>query len=177
MTRDLTTGMASEVTNPFTTPAYFVEVQFSSPVRFSSRGTLDWNGNTWESRSISVRGLAFELGAAQQSGSLAILDADLSLTTLIHLEGIKGRSINVWKFYGTAPADDDPIKLFAGAGDTATMDERSGSATIALVQRSARELFCPRRFQTRSLGFGLLPVAGSIFTWGGENFKLERDRG
>lgn len=177
MARTLTAALLTELGNPLTTPAYFVEILFSTPLRMSSRGTLPWNGNTWQSRDIGIRGLRYEMGSAQQSGNLEIGDVDLALTTLVLAQGIAGRSINIWKFYGTAPAAADPVQIFAGAGDAAVMDERSAGVNISLVQRSARELYAPRRMQTRANGFSLLPVIGRIVYFNGENFKLERDRG
>jgi hypothetical protein len=45
------------------------------------------------------------------------------------------------------------------------------------VQRNARELYAPRRYMTRSLGFSLLPVIGQVIYFNGQNFKLERSRG
>ena len=177
MTRTVTAALLTELGNPITTPAWFVEILFSTPLRLSSRGTLDWNGNTWQSRDLSIRGLGSDVSSAQQSGNLTIGDLDLSVWTLIQAQDIKGRGVNVWKFYGVAPAPTDPVQIFAGAGDAAAMDESSGGVNISLVQRSARELHAPRRYMTRAAGFPLLPVIGQTIYFNGENFKLERDRG
>ena len=177
MSRTLTAATTTELGADRTTPAYLVEILFSTPLRLSSRGTIVWNGNTWISRDVSIQGLRYDVGTAQQSGNLVMGDLDVSVTVLILREGIAGRPVNIWKFYGTAPAPADPVQIFAGAGDAASMDERSGGVNIALVQRSARELSAPRRFITRANGFSSLPVPGTIVSFNGEQFKLERDRG
>jgi hypothetical protein len=169
--------MTTEIGNPVTTPAYFVEILFTTPLHLSSRGTVDWNGSVWISRDVSISGLRYDVGSPQQTGNLVMGDLDGSVTALVLQQGIAGRTINIWKFYGTAPAPTDPVQIFSGAGDGVSMDERSGGVNISLVQRSARELYAPRRFMTRANGFSILPVIGRIVSFNGENFKLERDRG
>jgi len=177
MSRTLTAALSAELAADRTTPAYLVEILFSTPLRLSSRSTLTWNGNTWISRDLRIQGLRYDVGTAQQSGNLVLGDLDGSVTVLILREGVAGRAINVWKFYGAAPAPADPVQIFQGAGDAAAMDEKSAGVNISLVQRSARELYAPRRFMTRATGFSILPVPGRIISFNGENFKLERDRG
>lgn len=177
MSRTLTSATTTEIGNPVTTPAYFVEILFSSPLRLSTRGTLPWNGNTWNARGITISGLGYDIGTSQQSGTLMIIDDEFDISTLVLREGVTGRGINVWKFYGSTPAPADPQQIFAGVGDASTLDAQRGTVSIALVQRGATELYSPRRFQTRAGGFSILPVTGRIIYWNGVNYKLERSRG
>jgi hypothetical protein len=177
MTRDLTPALLTELGNPITTPAYFVEILFSTPLRLSSRGDLHWNGNDWQAHDLSISGLRYDIGSAQQSGNLVLGDTDSAISALILEQGIAGRGINVWKFYGVAPADGDPISIFAGTGDAVSVDEKSAGVNISLVQRNSRELYAPRRYQTRANGFSSLPVVGQVIFFNNANYKLERDRG
>jgi hypothetical protein len=177
MTRSLTSAQDAEIRKPVTAPAYFVEIMFSTPVRLSSRGTKEWAGQEWISRGITLQGLAFDVTSPQQKGNLLLQDYDNAVTAIILREGIAGRTVNVWKFYGDAPDTDDPVQIFAGAGDAVSMDEKSGGINMTLVQRGARELYAPRRYQTRANGFSILPVIGTRISFNGEYYKIERDRG
>lgn len=177
MSRTLTAALLSELGNAVTTPGYLVEIQFSTPVRLSTRGTLPWNGNTWISRAVEVGGLGYAVDSPAQSGSLKIGDSDMAMTALVLAQGIASRTINVWKFYGSTPAAADPVQIFAGAGDAAQMDPGSGVVTISLVQRGARELYAPRRFMTKANGFNYMPVPGMKIEFNGEGFTLAASRG
>lgn len=177
MSRTLSSGLNTEVAKPITTPAYFVEIQFSTPLYLSSRGTLSWNGHSWLAHGVRVQGLSFAIDSPQQRGNLLINDLDGSVTALVLREGVASRPINIWKFYGAAPATGDPVQVFAGVGDAASADERSGGVNIALVQRGSRELFSPRRYMTRGNGFSILPVSGTKIYFNEENYKIERYRG
>jgi hypothetical protein len=122
-------------------------------------------------------GIGNDIGKSSQSGQIKVGDADLAVSALVLAQGIAGREINIWKFYGVAPALADPVQIFAGVGDSAGLDSSAATVTVSLIQRGARELYAPRRFMTRANGFSVLPVPGSIVPWNGVNFKLEAYRG
>lgn len=177
MARSLTSGLLTEIGNAVTKPGYFIEIVFSTNLRMSTRGTLSWNGNTWAGRGAVMSGIGNDVTTSAQAGRITFDDGDFAIAELVLSEGIAGRAINVWKFYGATPADGDPVQVFSGAGDSASLDTTNGKTAVALVQRGARELYAPRRYMTRANGFSVLPVTGKIITFNGENFKLTRYRG
>jgi hypothetical protein len=176
MARTLTSNLQAALAERVTTPGYFAEIAFATTLRLSTRGLQEWNGNSWIARGFTVSGFSSDIATPAQSGRIAITDSDGAVRTVILREGIAGRTVNLWKFYGDAPDDADPVQIFSGAGDAASFDSASGVTSINLVQRGSRELYAPRRFMTRANGFSVLPVAGRIVSFNGENFKLERDR-
>lgn len=177
MSRTLTAPLLAALGVDVTAPGFLVELAFSSPVRFSTRGSVQWNGNPWPARGATISGLAYDIGSPQQGGTLRINDPDLAMSALVLLEGMVGRSVNVWKFYGEALADGDPVQIFAGAGDAVTISPSDRSIQVSLVQRGPTQLYAPRRFMTRANGFSILPVAGRIVAFNGVDFTLERNRG
>lgn len=172
MSRTLTAALLTELGNPVTTPAYFIEILFASPLRLSSRETLTWSGNSWLKWDVRVDGLSAEAASSTQDGRLVVGDADNTLAALVLAEGVADRTINVWKFYGSAPAAADPVQVFAGVGDTADLDPDAGSVTIRLALRGGTTLFSPRRYITRAEGFNFLPASGSLLTWNGETIRM-----
>lgn len=178
MTRDTTSALDAELVKDRTTPAHFIELGFSSPVRISTRGTRTWNGNTWTAGGAAVA-VSYDANSAKLSGTLTLNDPDGALTALILLEGIAGRTVRIWKYYGADPAPEDPEELFAGVGDNATVEPRVSKPTVTIVlsQRPANAVYCPRRYMTRAAGFSILPVAGRVIAFNGELFKLEPSRG
>jgi len=175
MTRSLSGATASGISDPVTRPGYFIFIAFASAVYYSTRGTLDWNEHTWIAADIEVSGLAFDALDSAQSGSLVIGNADGVIGALILGEGVAGRAISIWAFYGDAdPATADPVQLFSGVGDTASLDDK-GRATIGIVRPESTTLYTPRRYITAAEGFHWLPPDGMQVTWGGETVILTRE--
>lgn len=170
--RTLSSGAATEIAKPVTTPGYFVEILFASPLRLSSRETLSWSGNSWVSWDLDVTGLSAEADVSTQSGQIVLGDTDNTLAALILAQGIADRAINVWKFYGSAPGPTDPVAMFAGVGDEARFDPDAGRVTVTLAQQGGVTLFSPRRYITKAEGFSVVPAAGAILTWNGETIRL-----
>lgn len=175
MSRSLTAAVQTELANAATTPAYFVEILFSTPLRLSSRETLTWSGNSWLAWDVRVAGLNADAASSTVDGRLTLGDADNTLAALVLGEGIADRVINVWKFYGSVPAAADPVQVFAGVGDEADINPDDGQVTIGLVQRGGTTLYSPRRYITRAEGFNFLPATGSLLSWNGETIRLTRE--
>lgn len=172
--RTLSAATNTAVAGPVTSPGYFVEILFTSPLRVSSRGTLTWSGNVWTGWDVRVSGLAFDGSASAQNGTLILGNTDLSVGSLVLNQGVADRAVNIWAFLGDAPATADPVQIFAGVGDAVTsIDPDKGTVTISLQQSAAGVLYCPRRYITRENGFSVLPPVGTLVPFNGETFQIQ----
>jgi len=173
MSRSLSTTLLTEIAGPVTTPAYFIEILFASPLHLCTRGPLAWNGTLWQDGDVQVDGLEHDGSKSSQTGALVIGNADLAIGALVLQEGVAERPINVWKFYGDAPEPEDAVQIFAGVGDDSAIDTEARTVTINLVLAGGRTLYAPRTYITRERGFSQLPAPGTLVPWNGENFRLE----
>lgn len=169
--RTLSTNTDAAVALPVTTPGYLIQFAWDTPEYYSTRSTVTWNSKTWTATNVRVDGL----GASSQTAGGATLtfgNADLAIGTLILSDGASGRAVSVWKFYGdSALSLTDPVALFSGVADEATIDD-NGRATIRLVQAESTTLYCPRSFMTQAAGFNFLPADGQIVDWNDEIVRL-----
>lgn len=172
--RTLGGATTTEVGAAVTRPGYLIEIAFSTTVRLSSRGTIDWSGQTWSAYDCSVRGLAADSAEVQTDGALDIGNADLAMSAYILGDGVSGRAVRVWKFYGDATALADPVLLFDGIADEAVIAD-DGRVSITLQQAGGRTLYCPRTYITPDAGFNWLPAQGQKITWNGETITLTPD--
>nr|SPS06208.1 protein of unknown function [Candidatus Nitrotoga fabula] len=147
-----------------TTPAYFVEIAFSTVLRLSSRGDQLWNGYTW------TGGRLGKVQAGNTGGQIELMNSDLLSGALVLTEGIADRAIRVWTFEGDNPGS--AVMIFAGVGDKAEI--RADRVRITLVTENRRTLYSPRRFVGAVSGFNHLLPAGTKVSWGGQTLILDR---
>jgi hypothetical protein len=147
-----------------TTPAYFVQIDFSTVLRLSSRGDQTWDGYTWTGA---------RLGKVQISnigGQVELMNTDLLAGALALNEGVADRAVTVWSFDGDTPAS--PTLIFAGVGDK--LEINADRVRVTLTTENRRTLYSPRRFVNAAAGFNHLLPAGTSITWAGQTFLLER---
>lgn len=155
-----------------TSPGYLVEIDFSTPVYLSSRGLMVWSGQNWVPWGIGVA-LEFDGANSSLNGTLRLLNTDLAIGALVLGEGIAGKAIQIWSFYGDAAlADDDPEPIFSGVGNGAEIDPDSGIVTISMQQVGGTTLYCPRTYINAASGHSFVPPTGTIINWNGETFVL-----
>lgn len=172
--RTLTTPTSNATQAAVTTPAYLVEIAFATIIRLSSRDDQAWNGHTWlGGRMGKVSGLKWD-EKGQQSGAIEIINTDLLYSALVLGEGIAGRKVRIWKFYGDNPAVSDPVEVFNGVADEA--DIGADAVRITLSGENFLTFYAPRRFIGASTGFNHLTPAGRKITWGTQTYILERGR-
>lgn len=147
-----------------TTPAYFVEIAFTTTLRLSSRGDQSWNGYTW------TGGRLGRVQAGSTGGQVELLNSDLLSGALVLNEGIADRAIRVWAFDGDNPLS--AVMIFAGVGDKAEIG--ADRVRITLVTENRRTLYSPRRFVNSVTGFNRLLPAGTKVSWGGQTLILDR---
>lgn len=147
-----------------TTPAYFVQIDFSTPLRLSSRGDQVWDGYTW------TGGRLGKVQAGSTGGQLELLNSDLLSGALVLTEGVADRAVRVWSFDGDNPVA--AVMIFAGVGDKAEIG--ADRVRITLVTENRRTLYSPRRFVNSVTGFNNLLPAGTKVSWGGQTLILDR---
>lgn len=170
--RTLSANTQSEVSQPVTQPGYLVEIFFSVANRLSTRGDITWNGYTWVSSDVRITGLSWD-GSADQKGTLQLGNTDNAFGSLVLNEGVADRAINIYQFYGAAPAAGDPVFVFSGVGDAAEI--YPDKVSITLTSAASKTLASPRNFITKANGFNHLPAAGVHIPWNGEMYRLERN--
>ncbi len=170
--RALSSSTQAETEKTVTTPAFLVEIAFSTILRLSTRGDQSWNGYAWTGGRVGkISGLQWD-GQGRQSGGIELINSDLAYSALVLNEGVADRGVKIWKFYGDNPALDDPVAVFDGVADDATIGP--DAVRIGLVGERASTLYAPRRFIGPATGFNHLSPAGTRLSWGGENYTLER---
>jgi hypothetical protein len=172
--RTLSSPTASAVTAAVTLPGYLIEIAFGTALRLSTRGTLSWNSLTWTAADARLSGIAVDGASSSLNGELMIGNTDLAIGAQVLSEGVAGRSVSVWAYYGETPALADPVKVFEGVANEAAIPE-SGPVRISLQQASSTTLFCPRTYLTAASGFSFLPAEGQIITWNGETVQLNAE--
>ena len=147
-----------------TTPAYFVQLDFSTVLRLSSRGDQTWNGYTW------TGGRLGKVQISNNGGQVELINTDLVAGALTLNEGVADRAISIWSFDGDTPSSSTLI--FSGVGDK--LEIGADRVRIMLTTENRRTLYSPRRFINAVSGFNHLIPAGKSITWAGQTYLLER---
>lgn len=173
--RTLTAAADAAASAEITRPGYFVEIEFSTAVRLYTRSNagaaITWNGHTWTPAHCEVTGLAND-GTPNQSGQLRITDSGDEYVALVLAEGTENRAIRVWSFFGTAPANADPVLEFDGVIDGHDYDSSSYELTLGMRQGEVR--YAPATLINSASGFSVLPPNGKQIPWGGQVYALSR---
>ena len=150
-------------------PGYLVSIGFSPVQRYSSQGTVVWNGNTWTAADIKVEGLA--VAALQVQGAVIIGNMDDAIGALILAQGVQDRAISIWGFDAAATGSADVQWLCDAVGASATLGTRE--ARISLRHR-AEYVSSPRTYVEPSAGFNIVQPAGAALRINGITYILER---
>lgn len=170
--RTLSTPTTALVTAQDTAPAYLVLVDFDSgPVRWCTRETVTWAGQTWLGASLTVEPPT----DTTNTGRLVFTDPDALVHALIFAGAFKSRAVDIWKFWGAALATDDPVHM--GRCVTAGADSAQGKRTINLVRHRATLLQSPRQIIGPSIGVNYLAAPGEQIAWGAAILTLEVPNG
>ncbi len=140
--RNLTTGMTTEIAKPEVAPIVFVELAFDSDTLrvWSGYGSLSWSGNTWlgsgDMGSLSAVTETEELTANGVTLSLSGIPSEniaLALT-----EKYRGRPGKIWLgFLNAAMAViANPKQVFSGRMDVMVIDEGAETSTISISLES-----------------------------------------
>jgi hypothetical protein len=144
--------MPLDTSAPVTRPGYLIEIGFA-PVRyFSTRGLQSWSGHTWVSSGWVFSG--------QQ---LTLPGGDPSMTQLILSQGVVGRVVRVWLFYGEVATDTNTELTFSGVIDGAPA--LINDVRLTLFDRAMAIMYAPRQRFRPELGFSVLPQKGLRIDW------------
>jgi hypothetical protein len=169
--RTLTGAQISATSSTVTTPGYFVEINFPTVLRLSTRDSQSWGGYTWTGGRLGrVSGLSSD-GKGEQRGRLELINTDLAYSALVLGDGVAERGCRVWTFYGDNPAD--ATLILDGVIDSA--DEiNADRVVLSVVGESLRTAEFLRRFIGPGTGFNNLRPSGTKVTWDGQVYVLER---
>lgn len=169
--RTLTAGQIASTAATVTTPAYLVEILFTTAIRLSTRGDQSWGGYSWTGGRLGrVSGLTSD-GRGDQRGKVELINSDLAYSALVLNEGVADRPCRVWQFYGDNPTD--AALIFDGVCDGA--DIGPDRVSIDLIGSNTKTGIFPRRFIGPSTGFNHLSPRGKKITWGGQTYIINRD--
>lgn len=173
MSRGISVTLQTEVDRRITMPGFLLEILFpGGPARFCSRGDQSVLGSDWVGWDLQIGGLQFQ-GANSSAGvTIALGNSDMSIGALVLAEGVVGRAVRIWIFYGNAPIDEDTQLVFAGLALSARIPE-VGPVTIPASPRAASVLRLPKRYVTKEGGFSILPARGAKITVNGEVYTAE----
>ena len=159
-----------------TTPGYLVEIDFDPPLLLSSRGDVtSFLGQDWQAWDVSISGLGLDGQKPGQGGTLTLGDHDLSISSLVLGQGVAGRDVFVYRYFGDAvESEDDAVLVFQGVAGKAS-GGMSGRLQIALLVRETSVLFSPRRYMTSEL-FSAIPAAGETITFNGQKYTLNPEK-
>lgn len=152
-------------------PGYLVDMRLDTPLRFSTRGLVTWNGIPFVPAVLTITAL----GDDSSSGVLQFKDPTLAIQTLARTVALAGRRVSIARFYEGALGVTDPIWFFNGVIESAR-EFAPPQLEIALSRiNKARGVTPPRRIN-RSSGFTVLAPEGKVIRFRGSSFRLERAR-
>ena len=76
-------------------PGFLVQLNLSSVVRFSTRGAITWNGAIFVPAVLAVQNLTDD----SSGGTLAFNDPTLAIQSLVRVESLIGKRVQVARFY------------------------------------------------------------------------------
>lgn len=153
-------------------PGYLVDMRISpSPLRFSTRGELTWNGLVFIPAVLTVSGLVDD----SSEGLLTFKDPSLAIQTLARTVNLVGRRVAIARFYEGATGLTDPIWFFEGV-IAGAREAAPPVLEVPLSRVSAMRGLTPPRRVNRASGFNVLAPEGKVIRFRGSNFRLERAR-
>jgi len=113
MSRSLPSSISTAVAQPVTQPGHLIQIDASSTLRYCTRATLTYGGQTW------MGGARVERLDTAPGGSCAIAlpNADNALSALILEDALTDKRTRIWAIYGDSPTDAE--LMFDGVVDGA----------------------------------------------------------
>jgi hypothetical protein len=168
--KTLSGALGAAMAGPVQQPGLLVEAHFATVRRWSSHGTVFWNGYTWNQRDVRVDNLLVQ--ALRVSGMLVLDNTDDEIGTLVLTEGVQDKRIVIYGFDFGAIADlADAVWLGEAVGASAEVGPRD--VRIALRHRT-EFVQSPRTRVTPAAGFTHLLPADTVLRINGIDMRLER---
>jgi len=168
--KSLTSALSAALSAPVQRPALLVEARFAVTQRWSSAGTVTWNGQTWTGRDMTMEGLLVE--PLRVSGTLVLGNTDDVVGNLVLTEGAQDKTIIVHAFDAAAlSAVSDAVWLCDAVGSAA----RIGPQEVRISLRHPTEFVqSPRTYVTAAAGFNHLLPGGTVVRINGIDMRLDR---
>lgn len=168
--RIVTTKIANAIDSPVQTPAYLIEINFSTIIRLCNRETVSYGGFTWYQGGAAVTGLATGEGGAK-TATIELPNNQFAYSTIILAETASGRRVRIWKLFGEAPYQDEDAQLvFDGLIDD--VPELTEKVVMNCSTQNLRTTSIPA-ITIGAPYFNHMPRTGQSIVWGGEIYDLE----
>lgn len=161
--RTLDATTEAEIAKAVTSPGYLVEIDTQPPVRFSTRGSLVYDGNLYLD-GASVRKVAPGASKAE----IQIPNHDNAASALVLGYGLEDVAVRIYAIHGDAPTARD--LLWSGVIDGAELSTRWARLTCSAAARSGGAV--PDIVIAPPL-CNHLPAPGTSFLWNGEKYVLQ----
>ena len=166
--RTLTPAMQAATAARITRPLHLVQLDSTPPLRFCTLQTLTLMGASWQEAGLQINGLGGD-GAP----SLVFTDPDGAIAAAVLQGLLDDVPVTVWAGDAAALADTDPVIVWQGATDGASIDP-AGRVTLNLSSAPSVALYAPRLFYGPALGMNTMIPAGAVVKVGDKTYTVER---
>lgn len=91
MSRTLDAATLSAINSRTVSPVYLVEMGFTTPVRYSTKETINWGGYNWTAASMRV--------AMNKNPSIAVFNEGTTFGDTVLTDGVSGREIKIYSAF------------------------------------------------------------------------------
>jgi len=134
-------NMSKEGTHPF----FLLELSFSTPLRLSSRGVVNWDSKTWQSEYMEFGSLTTDDYTIDRA-SIRLNNSDGSVSALIQAEGIIDKPASLWIGYNTAQTIPQDEMILLIKGEIETVPFLGKFVDMILTRKSGRDLLVPHPY-------------------------------
>jgi len=113
MSRTLASSISTAIAQPVTQPGYLIQIDATSTLRYTTRATLTYSGQTWTG-GARVERLDTARGG---DAAVALPNTDNALSALILSDALTDKRTRIWAIYSDSPTDAE--LLFDGLVDGA----------------------------------------------------------
>lgn len=170
----LPAALSTELAKTVTTPLYLIQIGFTPVVRYSTRGDVSYNGQSWLDIGASVDRITAD-SVRGRVATITLSNHDDAVSALILAQGIREKTCQIWQAYSaTSPIPTDQIiQVFNGY----LVEVPQVNTIVTLVANALPEsVTLTPRFRITPPTANHLPPPGTKIAWNGETFVLERDR-
>jgi hypothetical protein len=165
--RPLPVNLDGALSLPITQPGFLVQITANAvDYFFSTRGTVDWNGDTYAPYNLSLSGATWGEDFVK-SLVLSFGGVNDALAALVLPASFISSRVRVSVFYeGT-----DAYQVFDGVVESVEIGDQQ--TQIKCTLENTRVLLRPGYRMRRDTGFPYLPVAGTLITFKNLQWTLE----
>lgn len=171
MSRTVSVGTGAKLAGPAYAAGFLVQLNLSAILRLSTRGDITWNSQIYIRSVFSVSSIEDDSSA----GTLTFDDPTLAIQTLVRVESLIGKRVQIARFYEGALGTTDPIWFFDGYIESAR-EERRPRLVMTVSRLAAQRSLTPPRRVGRASGFNVVQPEGRLINFRGSSFRLERAR-